>query len=290
MHKHRVKFITVLLISFFAYPGKAANETNQLHWTASKGTKTLFILGSIHVANQSFYPLEPVIYKHLKSSNALIVEVNDLESTESANYANQISRLPKGDKITDTLSQQDINRATKLGERLGVPFSAFQHKKLWYYGMVMASIQSIKMGYQPQWGIDLHMIQQAKQNSLPIIALETSKAQIDMIDSIPVSPSEFNLIMDDIESAQSMIIQLINAWQIGDLNMIDELMKKSFETSPEMEDILITQRNLNWIHRLHNLLNNYEQLFLVVGAGHLPGDQGLLNLLKMQGFNVEPSL
>ena len=62
------------------------------------------------------------------------------------------------------------------------------------------------------------------------------------------------------------------------------------EANPEIEHILSTQRNLLWVTKLNNLLQKHDTLFIVVGAGHLPGDSGLLNLLKMQGFMLETPL
>lgn len=290
MNQHLLRYLATLVVTVFACQNIAAKEPNQLFWAASKGTKTLFILGSIHVGNKNFYPLDPVIYQQLADSDALVVEVIDLESTETATYLKQIAQLARGAKITDGLSQNDIDRATILGNKLGIPFSSFLYKKTWYYSMVMTSMQSINMGYQPQWGIDLHLMQRAQQYGLLTIGLETSKQQLDIIDSIPLDASQFPLLLDELESADRMINQLIQAWSQGDLNSIELLMKKSFETSPDMEHILIQQRNILWQDRLNHLLKTYDNLFVVVGAGHLPGEQGLVNLLQKQGFNLETPL
>ena len=290
MNQYLLRYLAILVVTVFACQNIAAKEPNQLFWAASKGSKTLFILGSIHVGNKNFYPLDPVIYQQLADSDALVVEVIDLESSETATYLKQIAQLPRGAKITDGLSQSDIDRATTLGNRLGIPFSSFLYKKPWYYSMVMTSMQSINMGYQPQWGIDLHLMKSAQQYGLLTIGLETSKQQLDMIDSIPLDASQFPLLLDELETADRMINQLIQAWSQGNLNSIALLMKKSFETSPDMEHILIQQRNILWQDRLNHLLKTYDNLFVVVGAGHLPGEQGLVNLLQKQGFNLETPL
>jgi uncharacterized protein YbaP (TraB family) len=137
------------------------------------------------------------------------------------------------------------------------------------------------------------IMKQAKANQIKIKGLETMAYQLSIFDTIPYKMQALQLVKyvdaaktgkdDDAKEYD----KLLNAYKDQDLSKLEEITKASDIGISSFTDILLYNRNRNWIEKLKDILADHSVL-VAVGAGHLPGDKGLINLLRKAGYTVKP--
>jgi uncharacterized protein YbaP (TraB family) len=93
--------------------------------------------------------------------------------------------------------------------------------------------------------------------------------------------------MEDLAVIESMVSDMVNSWQTGDVNALGSILNMSFNEHRDMYDRLMVQRNKKWASRIEELLNQDGNVLVIVGAGHLVGDENLLQLLRKKGYKIE---
>jgi uncharacterized protein YbaP (TraB family) len=93
--------------------------------------------------------------------------------------------------------------------------------------------------------------------------------------------------MEDLVIIESMVSDMVNSWQIGDVDTLGSILNMSFKEHPDMYDRMMVQRNNKWVSRIEGLLNQDGNVLVIVGAGHLVGDENLLQLLRRGGYKLE---
>lgn len=141
----------------------------------------------------------------------------------------------------------------------------------------------------PAEGIDMTMQTRALEAGKPVAGLETMDYQIDMLYGRPISEQLESLLetVKDADEEGEKAIQLSEAYTAHDINKLYDLIIKEDEKNPEALERILFVRNDNWVKLLKDEMSD-ASLFVVVGAGHLPGDRGILEGLKKAGYNVTP--
>lgn len=142
---------------------------------------------------------------------------------------------------------------------------------------------------QNMQNIDIEMQQRAKKLGKRVVGLETLAQQMRMLMGAPIIEQavELTSFIDEIENNKNKILQLTDAYKIGDFHKLASLVSEANIEDPKTTEKMIYRRNEQWVSTLVPLLGK-ERVLIVVGAGHLPGERGLLNLLQNKGYNVTP--
>lgn len=141
----------------------------------------------------------------------------------------------------------------------------------------------------PLEGIDATMQKRAKEAGKPVEGLETMEYQMDMLYNRPIS-EQLEGLLKTVRSAQEegeKAVQLANAYIAHDINKLFELMADADKENPEAMERMIYTRNDNWVKHLAGEMPTVSS-FVVVGAGHLPGERGVLEGLRKAGFTITP--
>lgn len=148
-------------------------------------------------------------------------------------------------------------------------------------------------GFNPQEQLDSYFQQQAQQQGKKVGGLETAQSQIDILFNNQTLQRQANLLYcaaSDVEKLVGQSKRLIAAYEKQDLDALLQLMEEREGTScdplPGEMEALLDNRNKAWVEKMPAIMKEAPTLF-VVGAGHLPGDNGVLNLLKQQGYKIE---
>ena len=122
-----------------------------------------------------------------------------------------------------------------------------------------------------------------------VIGLETAESQIDRFDTMPEAMQEQMLRseLSEMDSEKAGLRTLLTAWQTGDVAAIEKTVLSSFTSNPAAYTSLITERNRNWMPRLDACLKRSSPCFVIVGAAHLVGSDGLLAMLQKRGYRLE---
>lgn len=149
-------------------------------------------------------------------------------------------------------------------------------------------------GINPQEQLDTYFQQQATQSGKKVGGLETPESQLDVLFNTQTLQRQANLLfclVQDIDKAMSQAKRLNEAYLSQNLDDVLKLMEEregnSCDPLPGEMESLLDDRNKAWIEKMPAIMKD-APTFFVVGAGHLPGANGVLNLLKQQGYAVEP--
>ncbi len=252
--------------------------------------KKIVVLGSVHVGNQSFYPLDPVIEEAYQKSDALVVEVNTVAVPLEKAMEVVISHaeLPGNQKIYDSLSSKVWNKLIQALNKYEVPVETLVGLKPWFAAITLSVLRVIKEGYSTDFGIDKHFI---KKGDKEVIELESIGYQLSLFDDMSAELQEL-LLLDAIEgSLQSGgdLEEAIDAWRKGDAGAMYHAMFKDLLDHPELRPIhkrLIIDRNHAMASGIEALLIEHNSLFVVVGAGHIVGEEGLTAIFAKKGYKI----
>lgn len=259
--------------------------------TESKGN-TVYLLGSIHIANIDMYPLDKKITDAFKASDYLTVEV-DLSDENLAfeEMLEEIGTFQDGTTLKDHVSADTYEQLGDILEGLGLERTTYDAYKPWVVASTLESVTLLIEGYDAQIGIDMYFMSHAKQMGLPIISLETADFQLELLDSLYEKEQEQMLVqsMDSfMGGAGEEFEKLIEMWITGDDAALTSFIEESAVDEAGYKAMLV-DRNIGMADKIAEYLNGEqgETYFVVVGAAHMLGDDGIVPLLEKKGFTVE---
>ena len=276
-----------------------------LYKISGKGlTSPSYIVGTYHLAEASFADSIPGLRKAMADCQQVYGELmmNELFSADSLALMRQAMMLPEGMTLDSLLTADEMSRLNTymkglLGMDMTNPVMAQQMGK-----MIPAALSTTfsllnyikKQGkFDIQNQFDQYFQKEAVANGKKVGGLETMDFQIKTIFGGQTLERQKELLMCQVDNADfmdEMADGIVKAFYAQDLNAIKEAMDKkrnnSCDSTPEEEAMLIYNRNADWLTKMPAIMAQKPTLF-AVGAGHLPGEKGVLNLLRMAGFNVE---
>ncbi|TKF53743.1 TraB/GumN family protein [Vibrio lentus] len=271
-------YVTLFVLAFSAK--QAAAEP--LYWQAKKDDLTLTILGSVHVGDESMYPLPAQITDTLKQSDGLIVET-DIRKTEGVVYPT--TTVTTG----DVLNKEQKQLLASISKSLDMPTQQLLGSPPWATSLSIQMQQLKKLGYGSASGVDATLAYKATTQDVPVISLEPLQFQIDLIAGQKDSGKEWLVSsLDEFDQTDRVVHCLIESWKVGDVAKLEEFAKLS-EMPSELEKAFLTDRNIDWANKLSAndwKLDSKGHYVLVVGTLHLIGEGNLLQLLEDKGFNV----
>ncbi|MFS1473411.1 TraB/GumN family protein [Vibrio lentus] len=271
-------YVTLFVLAFSAK--QAAAEP--LYWQAKKDDLTLTILGSVHVGDESMYPLPAQITDTLKQSDGLIVET-DIRKTEGVVYPT--TTVTTG----DALNKEQKQLLTSISKSLDMPTQQLLSSPPWATSLSIQMQQLKKLGYGSANGVDATLAYKATTQDVPIISLEPLQFQIDLIAGQKDSGKEWLVSsLEEFDQTDRVVHCLIESWKAGDVTKLEDFAKLS-EMPTELEKAFLTDRNVDWANKLSAndwKLDSKGHYVLVVGTLHLIGEGNLLQLLEEKGFNV----
>ena len=272
----------------------------QLLWKISGNglDKPSYIFGTHHVAPLSMKDSIAGMPEALKAVTQVYGELvmEDMMKPEMLMKMQQAMMLP-GDTTLKSLftSTQYDSVASVVKENIGMEMAMFDKVKPAALNAQLAVVLSAKAvkGYNPQEQLDTWFQTQAKQAGKKVGGLESAESQIDVLynaQSLERQAQQLYCSATHIDYGIDMTRRLAEAYLNQDLDKLLEIMEEKMgnacDSTPEEEEALIYGRNANWAKQIPGIMKQASTLF-VVGAGHLPGERGVLKLLEKQGYTVE---
>lgn len=281
----------VLHVTVFPQDAFCQDQRNFLWKVMSEGN-TVYVLGSIHMLRQEDYPLHENINDAFNKSDILAVEanINDIARLDLQTLIGK-AFYPENETIADHVSQETYEMIKKESARTGLPLMLVDRQKPWFLALSLTSMEVLKLGFDPSYGIDMHFMTQASGKK-KVVELESLEYQFDLLSNLSDDEQESFLIytLKDLHVLKQDLQSMINAWKSGDPETLESIMKKStagdIDTSTVYEK-LIYERNRNMVGKIEGYLKEDKMYFVIIGAGHLAGEKGIINLLKEKGYTVE---
>lgn len=249
-----------------------------------------YLLGSLHVLTPEYYPLADEINQAFAASKTLVEELDLDEMNDPAQMMAALGKamLTDGRTLDQIVAPSTFAEVTKRAERAGLPMVALQRMKPWLVAITLMGPTLQAAGFTAELGVDKHFFDRAKQAGLKRQALETLAYQIDRFDQLSPKLQEDMLVsgMKDLDTQVGNVQEMARQWAAGDVPTLEKELLASFEGSRELYDRLLVERNRNWVPHVETCLQQNAGCFIVVGAAHLVGPDGLPALLEKKGYKV----
>jgi uncharacterized protein YbaP (TraB family) len=289
------RFAAMLIAVTLLVTGAAAAQaprasTKSFLWKVQAANGVLYLAGSVHALSADVYPLNPAFERAFQASGTLVEEIDLGEATE---ITSSLKLLGKGVFQDGRTFDQVVSKDTlaMVTERLGglVPVEMLKPMKPWMVDLMIEMTDMQKTGLDPKLGLDQHFYDAAKAAGKPVIGLETAESQIDRLDQMPLAVQEQMLrsTVKEIETERNGLGALVAEWRRGDSAALEKTLLASFKDFPAAYNSLIVERNRNWMPQIEGCLTRPSPCFVVVGAAHLVGPDGLLALLQRKGYRLE---
>lgn len=283
---NQLKYTMLLLILPFFINScgstKDIESGDTLMWEIKKGNNKIYILGSIHIASKDMYPLHNAIESAYKESKNIAVEI-DMNNINQMEMAMKLM-LQDGTKLQDHISEENYNALKKIFDKNNIPEMAFSMMKPFGAVQMAQMMYFSEKGFSGTDGIDMHFLNRAEKDGKEVYELETADFQLSLFEKFDEIADEFvEYSLKSLDSSSTELDDMINAWIDADTEKLISLLNSAVDENPNFEEIyteLVDKRNINMTKKIKKWLNSGETFFVIVGAGHLIGDVGIINILK----------
>jgi uncharacterized protein len=286
--RHRLAaIIGVLLVST---PLLGQTGKNFLWKVEGAGGSVAYLLGSLHVLTPEWYPLSATINKAFADSKTLVEEVDIDETSDPASMMSILAKamLTDGKTLDQVVAPDVFAEVKRRAEKSGLPMIALQRMKPWLVAITLMAPTLQQAGFKPELGVDRHFYDRAKALGMKRQALETMSYQLDRFDQLSPKLQEdlLKTTMEDMDTEVTGVKEMAQAWSSGNVSSMEKMTLAALKESPELYTRLLLERNMNWIPHVDACVKEKSGCFIVVGAAHLVGPDGLPALLAKKGYKV----
>ncbi len=289
-----MKFIRIFVIgvflSLFCSPFLSAQLSGEktVLWKISGNglAAPSYLFGTIHVMPSDLFTIFPEADEELKQSEQLILEmVMDVPLATQIEWAKMMI-LPHGENLESLLPEEQFRLFKEyVLDSLQIKEKKFERylilKPFSFYSALIPEVIGRKLE-----SYEMHYTKIARKMDIPVLGLETFEFQLAIFDSIPVE-NQIDLFFGEQSDMKKEFADMIRMYEEQDIYEMAEELKEENEAYGDMEYKLVIQRNHNWAGLLSEWIKE-KPSFIAVGAGHLAGENGLIRLLRENGFDVDP--
>lgn len=261
-------------------------------WVVKYMDTTIHIFGTFHVLKLGIEWQTDGMLAALDESSHLILELSPAQLTGRVSYYAMKVRGLYGpdDGLDNYLDEETLIKVLASLIKSGVKRNRALQMKPWLAEMSLPRTDNTKSEYKRSLGVETILSERAQRNGQFIGGLESATLQFDVLSSLPVEKQ-----IQSLKAALKKLSpeedfkrnQLVQAWASGDMDTLDKSTRESLAEFPGLYKRLLPDRNKNWVRQIHVFMETPGTFFIAVGAGHMPGDEGLINLLIKAGYNVE---
>ncbi len=267
-----------------------ATARQGLMWKISSARNTVYLLGSIHLGSGDFYPLPEHIEEAFEKSYVLVVEVDlrRLDQTKLLGLLSANGLYPLDDSLWNHVSADTHQRVVEFCQQHGVDAEAFARMKPWLAAFATSFPSAATMQQNPAPGIDKYFLDKAG-DGMRVESLETAEYQVRVISGLPEAQQERSLrnAVENVGQSVEELAQLQTLWLEGDAQKLEAYLAAAMHDEPEYEKRVFADRNPHMAERAEQCLKSRDRCFIVVGAGHMVGKDGVVHLLRERGYKVE---
>ncbi|WP_171163760.1 TraB/GumN family protein [Usitatibacter palustris] len=272
----------------------ASGERKNFLWEVSSLTNKVYLFGTIHAGKKDWFPLPEVVEKAFTESKVLVVEA-DITDQEAMMKSAPLLMYAPPSNLETAVGPEEYARFKKHLARYSLPEAPLRQLKPFSAVSMLVFSEWGRLGYLPNFGVDAYLIQKARAELKPLIEIEGVETQSALIGSLTPEQNRqiFTGTMKAIESGltSEQITGMVNAWQSGDANLLLEIARKYNDDVPgakEFEEMFIWARHDAMVKKIEGYLGEARKPhFIAVGALHMAGPRGLVELLRKRGFVVK---
>jgi uncharacterized protein YbaP (TraB family) len=271
-----------LLLYFLCLSG--FSQAQLLYQISGNGlTEASYLYGTIHILPKDKFELSNSLKRAFDASTTIAMEVDlDMSGAEKIALAQKVM-LPDGKTLKDFMAAQDyLQLKAYCIDSLQWSESKFERssklKPMFFSSVLIQENMSNMASYEMEFN------KMAKKKKKETIGLETIEFQLGLFDQLPMQ-TQVDMLKQDYKSDMKSYDTLLACYLREDLETLGKLMAEETSAYPEFNELLLVQRNKSWIAPMRAQMQK-ESTFFGVGAAHLSGPDGVVALLRAQGFTV----
>ncbi len=263
------------------------DKANALLWEIS-GTglqQPSYLFGTIHMICKEDFAFSEIAKQKFNNSKQVYLEL-DMDDPQLQSVMMGLMQLPDKESLKNKLGESNFNRLDSfLKKEMNMNLAVFDRFKPM---MVMSLLAQRLLSCAAMESYEMNFVKMASEQKKELLGLERVEDQVAVFDAIPDSLEIRSImnIVNDFESQKKEFTRMSSLYKAQNLESLYQLLV----ASPEMmgsQELLLDRRNRNWIPIMESAMKK-SSTFFAVGAGHLAGSQGVLELLRKQGYKVKP--
>lgn len=284
-----MNFKNKLLTAIIAASSISAYAQKTLLWEISgKGLeKPSYVYGTMHMVCEEDSKLSDGLKTAIKNSNRVFFEV-DMDDMDEMMGALKYARMNNGLKINDLVTPVEYERleAYFKENKSPLPLAMMARFKPYFISSV---ISAGLINCEKKSSIEQMIMTEAKKDDKPVAGLETIEFQASLFDSVPYEKQAQDLVLfvDSMDTYKKNTLELFDLYKKQDIQSMDSLVVRSDPGMEQFMDLLLYNRNFRWADQIMGEVFDSSAIF-AVGAAHLGGEKGVINLLKKKGFTLKP--
>lgn len=292
--KQRILSCLVLLAVFWTANVSAEDKPNTSGpssvWEVELGGNRIYLAGTIHLLRDKDYPLPDVFNEAYKNSAKLVFELppGSEGNGEVVQRMRKLGAYPDNDDLSAHLTPDAYQRILAWADKNDFPAATLKRFRPWFLALTVAAVEYSHLGATPDHGLDNYFEKRAKDDDKAGAGLESVEFQLTLFTSLPEKLQEQLLVqtLDEVDTMPKDFDELLSSWRRGDAEVLYKFLFKDADKFPELMEKFLTKRNKAWVPAIEKYLKSGEHIMVLVGAGHLVGKSGLIELLKEKGCTV----
>ena len=262
-------------------------------WRLADDDSEIYLFGTFHLLPDGIVWDTPAFDAAMAATETTVTEA-DATSPEAQQQmvalVQQYGLNPEGVTLSSTLGPERAAQLQEVSAKLGVPYAALEPYKPWLALVSLSTIAMQQLGFDPTKGVESVVMARATEEGDAIEHLETAEYQIKLLATLDEEEmlGNFDTTIEQFADFGTYVNKMLTAWQTGDIDTIaDDFFGDMRKSSPKAFDAIIVVRNRNWAEEIDALMQAEGDYFIAVGAGHLAGDDSVVDMLQEKGYNVE---
>jgi hypothetical protein len=259
-------------------------------WKLSGKPATVYLLGSVHLFKAEDYPLAAPIERAFTNAGiaAFETDIGEMERRATQPETLGMMMLPAGQTFREQLSAPTYNLFTNYAVEIGLPLFMIEQLKPALAAIALVELECKKLGFEPENGIDLHYYRLARKQGKTLLPLESLDFQLNLLASFSKEETELLVrsTLEDIKTTREEFADILKAWRSGDAAGLEKMLNSMAVEAPAIFKRLVTDRNEQWVPKIQELSRGQTNAIVIVGAAHLVGKDGVIELLRKRDLQV----
>jgi len=278
-------------VALFGLLGSLSAFAEAPVWAIRGAHNTVYLAGSVHLLRSRDATLPAAFDRAYKDAEALVMEIDldDLDPAAAQTWMLEHGMIADEKTLGDIVGKQRYQRVEQEGNRLGVPVEALQRLEPWLVAMTLAQLQYMKLGFDPEQGVEKQLERKAQADHKEITGLETLDEQLGLLANMSTDDQAkfLDLTLEEMHEMEGETDTLLGAWRAGNAQKLASMLSDEYKVAPVLYRTLVADRNKRWMPQIEKLLKSDKDYLVVVGALHLVGTGGLLELTKTRGYEAK---
>lgn len=260
-------------------------------WAVRGAHNTVYLAGSVHLLPTEQATLPASLLRAYADSSRLVMEVDlgKLDALQLGDWILEHGKLPAGTTLRTVLGAERYGQVTHAAGDFGLPTPALDDEAPWVVAIELTDLQYLKLGFDPEQGVEQQLVQRAHADGKATAGLETVDAELGSLAGLSQADQVRMLdqTLKELDDPPNELQEIVSAWRSGDAPQLAKLLAEEYREFPGLYLPVVTERNRLWLPQIEQLLAANSNSLIVVGALHLVGDGGLLELLRRDGYKPE---